>query len=327
MTVHPAIFLFAASGLVVWAPREARAPLLFCGSVAALVAAVLLSQGAHWSYTVGDFQLELLRVDALSHLFGVIFTLITVIGVLYAWHTVQRGEHSAALVYAAGALGVVYAGDWISAFVWWELMALASLIVVWSGDPPRALAAGYRYLFVHVTGGGLFFAGLLVHLAFGRGTALGPLNESGGWAYGLILTAVAINAAIPPFHAWLTDAYPEASITGTVFLSAFTTKTAVYLLIRVFAGSELLVWAGVAMALYGVVYAVLENDIRRLLAYHIISQVGYMVAAVGIGTPLALGAAAAHAFCHILYKALLLMSAGNAIAHLSSLFALRQHGR
>ena len=92
MTVHPAIFLFAASGLVVWAPREARAPLLFCGSVAALVAAVLLSQCAHWSYTVGDFQLELLRVDALSHLFGVIFTLITVIGVLYAWHTVQRGE-------------------------------------------------------------------------------------------------------------------------------------------------------------------------------------------------------------------------------------------
>jgi len=313
MTVHPAIFLFAASGLSVWVPRSARAPLLFCGAVAALVAAVLLSQGAHWSYTVGDFQLELLRVDALSHLFGVIFTLITVIGVLYAWHTVQRGEHSAALVYAGGALGVVYSGDWISAFVWWELMALASLIVIWSGDTPRALAAGYRYVFVHVTGGGLFFAGLLVHLAFGGGMALGPLNDAGGWAYGLILTAVAINAAIPPFHAWLADAYPEASITGTVFLSAFTTKTAVYLLIRVFAGSELLVWAGVAMAVYGVVYAVLENDIRRLLGYHIISQVGYMVTAVGIGTPLALGGAAAHAFCHILYKALLLMGAGAVI--------------
>ena len=296
MTVHPAIFLFAASGLAVWVPRLARAPLLFCGAVSALVAAVLLSQGAHWSYTVGDVQLELLRVDELSHLFGVIFTLITVIGVLYAWHTVQRGEHSAALVYAGGALGVVYSGDWISAFVWWELMALASLIVIWSGDTPRALAAGYRYVFVHATAGGLFFAGLLVHLTFGGGMALGPLNESGGWAYGLILTAVAINAAIPPFHAWLTDAYPEASVTGTVFLSAFTTKTAVYLLIRVFAGSELLVWAGVAMALYGVVYAVLENDIRRLLGYHIISQVGYMVTAVGIGTPLALGGAAAHAF-------------------------------
>ena len=310
MTPHPALILFATAGLVGLSRSRIRAGLLLAGTVAACAAAGSLPHGAHWSYAVGDYTLQVLRVDALSHLFGLIFTLLAAVGALYALHGVRSGEHAATLVYAGGALGVVYAGDWVSAFAWWELMAIASLIVVWSGDTDRARAAGFRYLFVHMAGGALFFAGLAVHLSGGGSLEFGPFGETGGWAYGLILLGVAVNAAIPPLHAWLPDAYPEASITGTVFLSAFTTKTAVYVLIRSFPGSELLVWAGVIMAVYGVVYAVLENDIRRLLAYHIISQVGYMVAAVGLGTPLALAGAAAHAFCHILYKALLLMGTG-----------------
>ena len=310
MTVHPAFILFATAAVVGLSRGRVRAGLLLAGTVAALAAAASLSSGAYWGYAVGDYQLQLMRVDALSHLFGLIFTLIMAVGALYALHVTRAGEHGATLVYAGGALGVVYAGDWISAFVWWELMAMASLVVVWSGDTDRARAAGFRYLLVHVAGGSLFFAGLAVHLSGGGALELGPFGEVRGWGYALILLGVAVNAAVPPFHAWLVDAYPEASITGTVFLSAFTTKTAVYLLIRVFPGSDLLLWAGIVMALYGVVYAVLENDIRRLLGYHIISQVGYMVAAVGLGTPLALAGAAAHAFCHILYKALLLMGAG-----------------
>ncbi len=310
MRAHPALILFAAAGLVAAGPRAIRPAVLVLGAIGALAAAAALPYGAHWSYAIGDLPLQLLRVDALSHLFGLIFTLIATIGALYSWHATRAGEHAAILVYAGGALGVVYAGDWVSAFVWWELMAWASLFVVWSGPTPRAGAVGFRYLFVHLVGGALFLIGLAAHLAGGGSSTFGPFAEPGGWPYMLILLAVAINAAIPPFHAWLADAYPEASIPGTVFLSAFTTKTAVYVLIRAFPGNDLLVWAGIVMALYGVVYAVLENDIRRLLAYHIISQVGYMVAGVGIGTPLALGGAAAHAFCHILYKALLLMGAG-----------------
>ena len=310
MTFHPALILFATAGLVGVSRGRVRATFLLAGSVAALVAAGNLAPGVHWAYALGDYQLQLLRVDALSHLFGLIFTLIMVIGAVYALHATRAREYTATLVYAGGALGVVYAGDWVSAFAWWELMAMASVVVVWSGDTARARAAGFRYLFVHVAGGALFFAGLAVHLTGGGALTLGPFDEGGGWAYLLILLGVAVNAAIPPFHAWLADAYPESSITGAVFLSAFTTKTAVYLLIRVFPVSDLLLWAGIVMSLYGVVYAVLENDIRRLLGYHIISQVGYMVAGVGLGTPLALAGAAAHAFCHILYKALLLMGAG-----------------
>ena len=313
MIAHPSFVLFCSALLVGVVRGRLRALVAPVGALLALAAAATLPHGTHGGYTVASYQLELLRVDALSYLFGLVFTLIISIGTVYAYRVAGSVEQLSTLVYAGSGLGVVYAGDWISAFVWWELMAMSSLAIVWAGDTARARAAGFRYLFVHVAGGSLFFAGLALYLGDGGSLAFESLSQEAGFAYGVILVAVAINAAIPPFHAWLPDAYPEASPTGTIFLSAFTTKTAVYVLIRVFPGNELLVWAGIAMALYGVVYAVLENDIRRLLGYHIISQVGYMVAGVGIGTPLALGGAAAHAFCHILYKALLLMGAGAVI--------------
>jgi multicomponent Na+:H+ antiporter subunit D len=155
--------------------------------------------------------------------------------------------------------------------------------------------------------------GIILHYVSTKSLAFGPLEKDGSLAFYLILTGFIVNAAVPPLHAWLTDAYPEGTITGSVFMASFTTKTAVYVLVRAFPGTELLVWLGTIMALYGVVYAVLENDARRLLAYHIISQVGYMVAGVGIGTDLSLNGSVSHAFAHILYKGLLFMGAGAVI--------------
>jgi multicomponent Na+:H+ antiporter subunit D len=315
VTLHPAFILFATAALVAVLPGRARRIAVLTGSLAALAAALdLPPDGLVLAPIIVGYQVELLRVDGLSRIFALVFTLITFAGVVFSLHLRTRGEHVAVLIYAGGALGVTLAGDWIAAFVFWELMAAASLAVVWLGGTPESSRAGYRYLLVHATGGSLLFAGIVLHVAGGGDASFTGWAAAwrAGWspAAALMLAGVAINAAIPPLHAWLTDAYPEASVTGTVFLSAFTTKTAVYLLVRAFPGSELLLWAGVVMAVYGVVYAVLENDIRRLLAYHIVSQVGYMVAAVGIGTPMALNGAVAHAFCHILYKALLLMGAG-----------------
>jgi multicomponent Na+:H+ antiporter subunit D len=164
---------------------------------------------------------------------------------------------------------------------------------------------------VHVFGGLLLLAGIVLYWGQTGSLAFADMGDySGSLAWGLILAAFLLNAAVPPLGAWLPDAYPEATVTGAIFMTAFTTKSAVYVLIRGFAGTELLVWLGAGMAVYGVVYAVLENDARRLLAYHIISQVGYMVCGVGIGTALAINGATAHAFAHILYKSLLFMGAG-----------------
>ncbi|MBM3779183.1 MAG: Na(+)/H(+) antiporter subunit D [Acidimicrobiia bacterium] len=317
---HPSFVLFGTAAILGLLPRPAR-PFAFVGgalAALALVAALPDATGVLWTREVAGYPVELLRVDPLSRLFALIFAVITVIGAVFALHLRRAGEPAAVLGYAGGAIGVTLAGDWFAAFLFWELMTATSVFVVWSGPGARAGQAGFRYLLVHLAGGALLLSGILLHLA-GGGSAAFPdwaATWQAGWSVpaALMLAGVAVNAAIPPLHAWLTDAYPEASVTGTVFLSAFTTKTAVYLLLRAFPGSDLLLWAGVVMALYGVVYAVLENDIRRLLAYHIISQVGYMVAAAGMGTDLSLNGAAAHAFCHILYKALLLMGAGAVLA-------------
>ncbi|MGI9333804.1 MAG: proton-conducting transporter membrane subunit, partial [Gammaproteobacteria bacterium] len=185
-------------------------------------------------------------------------------------------------------------------------------VVVLAAGGDAARRAGLRYFFVHMLGGALLLAGILMHVTATGSTAIGQLDAAtaGG---ALILAGVLVNAAAPPLSAWLADAYPEASYAGAVFLSAFTTKTAVYILLRCFPGTELLIFVGLYMIFYGIVYALLENDMRRILAYSIVNQVGFMVTGAGIGTEMALNGAASHAFAHIIYKALLLMSAGSVL--------------
>jgi multicomponent Na+:H+ antiporter subunit D len=258
-------------------------------------------------------SLELLAVSDARILFGIVFSLIALIGSLYALHVHDRVESVSAAAYAAGALGVTFAGDLATLIVFWELMAVSSTLLIVARRTPRARAAAVRYIAVHALGGALLLAGVIALVHDGHPLSVHALAQETGFRGWLVLLGVVINAAVPPLHAWLPDSYAEASPTGSVFLSAFTTKTAVLVLLLLFPGWRVLLYAGVVMTLYGVVYAVLENNIRRLLAYHIVSQVGYMVAAVGMGTPMALDGAGAHAFSHILYKALLFMGVGAVI--------------
>ncbi|MBI2218997.1 MAG: Na(+)/H(+) antiporter subunit D [Candidatus Rokubacteria bacterium] len=310
--LHPAWPYLAGAVVSLLAPGPVARPFLLLAPAAAVAIAWNLPDGARATATVMGQQLTWLAVDALGRVFAIIFSVIGGLGALYGVPFPSRRLHTAAFVACAAALGIALAGDWLTLYVAWEALAVASFVLVLDGGTGRAAKAALRYLLVHVSGGALLLAGIAWHLAAGRSSSIQRL-ELGGPGI-LILLAFAVNAAIPPLNAWLTDAYPESSPAGTVFLSAFATKAAVYALARVFPGHELLVWAGVAMALYGVVFAVLENDIRRLLGYHIVSQVGYMVTGVGLGTPLAVSGAAAHAFSHILYKGLLLMGAG-AVVH------------
>ncbi len=270
-----------------------------------------MTPGTHGVVSFLGQELIFGRVDSLSLIFSYVFSIMALLGMIYALHVKEDSQHVASLVYAGGALGVTFAGDFLSLYVFWELLAIASALLVLLRRERRAVEAGFRYLLFHVFGGLLLLAGIVLHWAQTGSIAFGDMGAfSGSLSWGLILAAFLLNAAVPPLGAWLPDAYPEATVTGAIFMTAFTTTSAVYVLIRGFSGTELLVWLGAAMAVYGVVYAVLENDARRLLAYHIISQVGYMVCGVGIGTALAVNGAAAHAFAHILYKALLFMGAG-----------------
>jgi multicomponent Na+:H+ antiporter subunit D len=258
-----------------------------------------------------DYTLILVKGDVLSRLFATIFAVMAFAGGLFALNQERTAELAAALCYAGSAVGVTFAGDLITVFIFWELMAVASTLIVWCAGA-KAQGAGLRYAAIHLLGGVLLMAGVAGEIASAGSTAFGAmaLDTLPRW---LILAGFLINAGAPPLSAWLPDAYPESSWSGMVFLSAFTTKAAVYVLLRGFPGTELLIYVGLFMVFYGIVYAILENDMRRILAYSIVNQVGFMVAGIGIGTEMALNGAASHAFTHIIYKALLLMSAGSVL--------------
>ncbi|MBW7901494.1 MAG: Na(+)/H(+) antiporter subunit D [Rhodocyclaceae bacterium] len=310
---HPGLILVLGAFLLPFLKGGARSAAILALPLVALFCLWRLPEGTLWSAHWLGYELAPLAVDRLSRLFATIFLLMALGGGLFALGQRSRLEIPAAFVYAGAAVGVTLAGDLVTVFVFWELMAVGSTLVLWAGGSAGAFAASRRYVAIHLLGGVILFAGITGHL-LDTGDAAFTRMAPDSVAHWLILIGFLINAGAPPLSAWLPDAYPEASWSGSVFLSAFTTKTAVYVLLRGFPGTEFLIWIGLFMIFYGIVYALLENDMRRILAYSIVNQVGFMIAGIGIGTEMALNGAAAHAFSHIVYKALLLMSAGAVLA-------------
>jgi multicomponent Na+:H+ antiporter subunit D len=272
------------------------------------------------------FDLVFGRVDQLTRVFLHVFTIMAIIGCIYGLHVKETGQHVAAFLYVGGSLGVTLCGDYLTLFIFWEMMAFASTFLVWYRKKRRSIEAGFRYLLVHTAGGLVLLAGIFLRYKNIHDLSFVQIATNGAtFADYLIMIGFMLNAAVPPIHAWLPDAYPEASVTGAVFMCAFTTKTAVYVLARGFPGFEALAILGAVMTVYGVGYAAIENDARRILAYHIVSQVGYMVCGVGIGTAMAVNGAVSHAYAHIIYKALLFMGAG-AVLEMTGISKLNELG-
>ena len=268
-----------------------------------------LPYGTYGNINLMNMHVGLMRLDALSYVFGLIFSLAAFLALLYAWHVRDTIQQVATLLYAGAGIGAVFAADLITLFVFWEGTAIASVFLIWARRTEGAYATGMRYLIIQVGSGVILLAGIILYYRE-TGTIAFTQMELGSPATWAIFLAFGIKCAFPLLHNWLQDAYPAATITGTVTLSAFTTKLAVYALARSFPGTELLIYIGVTMTLFPVFFAAIENNLRRVLAYSLNNQLGFMVVGVGIGTPLALNGTVAHAFCHILYKALLFMSVG-----------------
>ncbi|MHC1611025.1 MAG: Na(+)/H(+) antiporter subunit D [Candidatus Methanospirareceae archaeon] len=324
--IHPGLVILLGSlllPLIKW-NRVKKAYFLLL-PILALIILILTSLGLFGSLPMStlhipflNYELVLGRIDKLSMVFGYVFVIAAICMNVYALHVDRDWEHVSAMFYVGSTLGVVFAGDLFTLYFFWEIMAWSSLFLIWFRRTEKARAAGFRYILWHLFGGVSLLGGIVLHVQATGSIDFVSFTKFWGLGmdclpYYLIFLGFIINAAVPPLHPWLSDAYPEATVTGAVYMTAFTTKSAVYALIRGFPGVELLMWLGAIMALYGVVFAVLENDGRRLLAYHIISQVGYMVCGAGIGTAMAINGATAHAFCHILYKALLFMGMGAVI--------------
>jgi len=307
--IPPALILVAGACLVPLFKGKLKQAFMLLVPVVAYYCLRQLPEGSSCVIPFMDYQLVLARVDKLSVIFSTIFLLVTFIGTLYALKVDDDLQHVAALLYAAGALGVTLAGDFFSLYVFWEVMAVSSTFLILARRTKKSQRAAFRYIMVHIVGGLILLAGIVIAIHESGTIEFAYIGLSGVSSW-LIFIGIAVNAAIPPLHPWLKDAYPEATVTGAVFMSALTTKSAVYVMARTFPGTELLIWLGALMTAFPIFYAILENDIRRVLGYSLINQVGFMMCGIGIGTQLAINGTVSHAFCHILYKALLFMSVG-----------------
>lgn len=253
--------------------------------------------------------LKLVQVDKLSLLFAYLFHIACFLCLIYAMHLKDRVQFVSGLAYAGSAVGAVFAGDFLTLFVFWELLALTSAFLVFARRTKAAEKAGIRYLMIQILSGIALLIAAIMHYHKTGSLDIQQIGLSDTVSY-LFLFAFGVKAAFPFLHTWLTDAYPEATPVGTVFLSAFTTKVAIYMLARTFQGEEALVYIGAAMTCFPIFYAVIENDLRKVLAYSLINQLGFMVCGIGIGTALALNGAVAHAFNDVIFKGLLFMTMG-----------------
>jgi len=332
MFFHPSV-AFLAFALVVpfiptglWANKGLRGALALIAPLVALYSIMTAETGLYIGVEYLDQALFTSRVDSLSIVFGQVFAVIATIGAIYGMHIEDKGHFVCGSLYVAGGFGCVFANDLLTLFLFWELMSIGSTFLIWQARTEESVGAGFRYFVYHTVGGLFLLAGLLLKYKATGTFAFVAADPTGAHLYDwLILAGFCVNAAVVPLHAWLPDAYPRASIGGAVYMCAFTTKTAVYVLMRGFAGWEVLAVAGTCMAVFGVLYACIENNARRILSYHIVSQVGYMVAGIGIGTAMTLNGATAHAYAHILYKGLLFMGTG-AILYSAGTAKLNQLG-
>ena len=311
----PVLTFFVAGVLALFTRGWLRAAIMLVAPLIGAYSLYTLGVGHSVEASLMGMEVTPLRIDRLSMLFGYLFFIAAFLGNIYALHHGDTVQHVSAQLYAGSAIGAVFAGDLLTLFIYWELMALTSSALIFARRSDAALSAGIRYLVMQILSGLLLLAGVVIlyqskgSLAFEH---IG-LDAPGGW---LIFLAFGIKSAFPLLHNWLTDAYPEATPSGTVFLSSFTTKVAVYALARSFAGTEILIYIGAVMAFFPIYYAVIENDLRRVLTYSLINQIGFMVVGVGIGTELALNGAVGHAFADVIFKGLLMMSMG-AVLHVT----------
>ena len=292
---HPSLPLLVAGLLAAVVPSAGRRLLLVVAPLVGLWNVIGFEAGVGATTPIAGLELVFLRVDKLSMLFAILFHVAALLGGIYALHLEDRMQQVAGLLYAGSAVGAVMAGDLLVLFLFWELLAVTSVFLIWARRTEASLRAGMRYLIVHVASGVLLLIGAGMHW-LESGTLAFDRMELGSPATWVLLAAIGIKCCFPLLHTWLVDAYPAATEVGTVFLASFTTKTAVYALARGFEGAEILVWIGMAMAMFPIFYAVIENDLRRVLGYSMINQIGFMVCGVGLGAGMGVNGAVAHAF-------------------------------
>lgn len=286
----------------------------------------------------GIFE-PILRLDGLSALFSLFTALVWLASGIYMCTYMQHEERPLSfyvfyLITLGAVQGVFLAGNFVTLLVFFEIMTVTSFFWVIHRQDRESLRSGYFYLFLGIAAG-LFIAGAIaLLLASGTAMEIGvgagvPENATLlGWAVLLLVFGFGIKAGMVPVHIWLPMAHPVAPTPGSALLSGILIKAGAYGLIRT---GQLVNWGlggfvpwlgtlvvilGVATMLLGVGLALLQGNAKRLLAYHSVSQMGYII--LGIGTALVLGDQGAygisgaifHSLNHALFKSALFLGVG-----------------
>lgn len=315
---NPAVIMMVGALMCVAIPRHLASPILLIATALSAVKLYSLGLGQYGAISLFGEQLTTIRLDPMARLFAIVFHIAAALNIIYAWGQRDRAQNFATLAYPAAALGGVLSGDLITLFVWWELAAITSVFLVWAPGTRATYLSGMRYLAVQIFSGVMLLGGIVMlyretgSLAFEN---IGLRDDNGMIKLsGLVmLLAFGIKAAFPLLHNWVQDSYPKSTISGTIILSVFTTKLAVYSLARGFPGTQELIYIGAVMTIFPIFFALIENDLRKVLTYSINNQVGFMVVGIGVGTATALNGAVGYAFCNIIFESLLFMSVGAAM--------------
>lgn len=312
---HPGLLMILVGALSLVLPDRFKKLCSIVAAAAGILGLFTLNSSSHLVYEITpDIKLQMIHVDRLSMIFVIIFSIIMVINSIYSFDIQDKWEKGISVIYGGSIIAATLAGDIITMIVFWEVAAFSAAYLIYAKHTRRSSRSALRYLLMHAFGGNMLLVGFLLHAAQTNSLGIPKFNVLGGSAaFWFVLIGVGVNALVPPFNSWISDSYPESTIAGTVYMCGYTTKLGIYAMIRIFAGTEALVYVGVFMALYGVLMAFLENDLRRLFSYHIMSQLGYMVASLAMGGAWGIDGASSHAFNHILYKGVLMMCSGAVI--------------
>ncbi len=298
------------------------------------------------SYDLIDFmQLGLFfKVDLIGWIFGLLITLVWFLATLFSFTYMDlehnRRRYYSVLIFTLGAtLGVVLAGDFFTLFLFFELMTLSSFILVIHEQNLESMKAGILYLYLGIAGGlALLFAIMLLYSATGSVAIVPVLDQlvaNRTLIYILFLIGFGVKAGLVPLHIWLPQAHPVAPSPASALLSGILIKTGAYGILRVslilfssplepgagdlnylFMAGNALMWVGVITMLAGAVMALLQNNMKRILAYSSVSQIGYIATGIGaamlmgIGGAMGFAGAMYHVINHAFFKAGLFMMVG-----------------
>jgi multicomponent Na+:H+ antiporter subunit D len=321
-------------------PRTQRAVSLLVLTAVLVVSLVLLLQADEAGATavaVGGWPVPLgivLVVDRLSALMLVVASTVA-LGVLV--FAVGQGSadgseetplsifHPTFLVLIAGVSNAFLAGDLFNLYVGFEILLMASYVLLTLGGSAPRVRAGVTYVIVSLTSSLIFLAAIgLIYASTGTvnmaqlATRLGDLPEGTQLLLqSMLLIAFCIKAAVFPLSAWLPDSYPTAPAPVTAVFAGLLTKVGVYAIIRTQtllfpsgALDDLLMWAGLATMVMGILGAVAQTDIRRLLSFTLVSHIGYMVFGIALGTAAGLAGAIFYVAHHIAIQTTLFLVAG-----------------